>query len=388
MTIPFPLLLQPISKAEWEQSKTLVQQALEAKPGDAEIWTLRGILAARAKQYPLAHDSLLQAVSLAPASAEPRLTLIELYLLFGRLDAARAQLEQAGKVDSCVQDPRMASLTQTLRRLEPVTSPVDLSDVTFLIPFRADSSDRTRNLGTVLRYLHRHARTSVIVCEDEPGGLNFPRLAAGLGEAGSKCEFIRAPCHPGGFIHRTRDLNLLVDTATTPIVAIYDTDVVLAPVQYLAARDAVKNGTVMALPYNGLFIDVAREQAAEIDRALAVDGVDALATGNTVLHSHSFGGVIFYDRRALMAAGGYNENFVSWGYEDLEILARFQTLKMPVTRTPGPLLHLPHVRTGNSSDQHPFYEKNQRELAAVRAMNADEIRVGVASGRFRDRSVS
>jgi hypothetical protein len=43
------------------------------------------------------------------------------------------------------------------------------------------------------------------------------------------------------------------------------------------------------------------------------------------------------------------------------------------------------ARTGNSSDRHPFYERNRQELAAVQAMTASQIRQGVAAGRFRMR---
>jgi hypothetical protein len=268
----------------------------------------------------------------------------------------------------------------------PGAGRIDLTDVTFLIPFRADSADRLRNLSIILRYLDEHLDTSFLICEDDPGPPQFPELAQALGELGARCGFFQAPVHPGGFIHRTRDLNLLAERATTPIVVVYDTDVLFLPAQYREARAAVAGGQVMVLPYNGLFVDLDRNLVERIERTLRVEDLDLFGPGATVLNGFSAGGAIFYDRQALLAAGGYNENFVSWGFEDVEIVARLEKLGLGIARVPGPLYHLTHTRTGNSSERHPFYERNRQELEAVQAMSADQIRQAIAAGHFRRRT--
>ena len=67
------------------------------------------------------------------------------------------------------------------------------------------------------------------------------------------------------------------------------------------------------------------------------------------------------------------------------MVERLSKLGLGIGRIPGPLYHLTHARTGNSSDRHPYYERNRRELEAVQAMTASQIRQGLAAGRFRMR---
>ena len=168
-------------------------------------------------------------------------------------------------------------------------------------------------------------------------------------------------------------------------MAVYDTDVLLLPAQYREGRAAIAAGKAMVLPYGGLLADLDRTLVDRIDRTLRVDDIDLFASRAKVLSSFSAGGAVFYDRQALLDAGGYNENFVSWGFEAAEMVERLSKLGLGIARIPGPLYHLTHARTGNSSERHPYYERNRQELQAVQAMTASQIRQGLAAGRFRTR---
>ena len=381
-----PLLQQPLPEAEWRAARGQLEQVIRADPGNAEALTLLGVLGSRARQYPRARDWLEQAVRADPDDLEARRWLVELLVSFGDVSGARAQV--AGAPRDAGTNLAWQAAADAVELLHPPAAEekLDLQDVTFVIPFRADSSDRLRNLAIILRYLDEHLHTCFLIAEDDPGEPRFPEVAESLGELGDRCGYLQATPHPGGFIHRTRDLNLLIESARTPIVVVYDTDVLLLPAQYRQARAAVDAGAAMVLPYGGLFVDLERALVEQIECTLRVDDVDLFQHGATVLNSFSAGGAIFYDRQALLAAGGYNENFVSWGFEDLEILHRLSSLGLPIQRVPGPLYHLTHTRTGNSSERHPFYEQNRQELEAVLAMTADQIRQGVTTGRFRRRA--
>jgi len=62
------------------------------------------------------------------------------------------------------------------------------------------------------------------------------------------------------------------------------------------------------------------------------------------------GGVVLFDRAASRTAGGYNEQFRYWGFEDSELVTRFAKFGHPRRRIAGfPLLHLAHPR-GHRSD--------------------------------------
>ena len=380
-----PLMQQPVPDADWHVARVQLEHALRSDPTNVEVLTHLGVLTARARHYRKARSILERALAAAPHDLLARRLLVELLICFGDLDGARAWVttgptHSAGDPDWRAAVNAMAQLTAPRPG-----SRLDLTDVTFLIPLRADSGDRLRNLGIILRYLDEHLDTQFLICEDDPGEAQFPALANQLGELGARCGFFQAPPHPGGFIHRTRDLNLLAERARTPIVVVYDTDVLLLPAQYREGRAAIAAGQAMVLPYGGLVADLERALVDRIDRTLRVDDIDLFGNGAKVINSFAAGGSVFYDRRALLDAGGYNENFVSWGFEAAEMVERFSKLGLGIGRIPGPLYHLTHARTGNSSDRHPYYERNRQELQAVQAMTASQIRQGLAAGRFRMR---
>lgn len=381
-----PLLQQPVPETDWHAARVQLERVLRTEPTNVEVLTHLGVLYARAGQYRKARTTLERAMAAAPEDLLARRLLVELLICFGDLDAARGWITTGPTQRTG--DPAWRAAVDAMAQLTPPpqgTGRLDLKDVTFLIPLRVDSADRLRNLGIILRYLDEHLDTRFLICEDDPGEPQFPALAAQLGELAGRCEFFQAPPHPGGFIHRTRDLNLLAERATTPIVAVYGTDVLLLPAQYREARAAIAAGKAMVLPHGGLVADLDRGLVDRIDRTLRVDDIDLFTPHAKVLSSFSAGGAVFHDRQALLDAGGYNENFVSWGFEAAEMVERLSKLGLGIGRIPGPLYHLTHARTGNSSERHPYFERNRQELQAVQAMTASQIRQGLAAGRFRMR---
>lgn len=258
---------------------------------------------------------------------------------------------------------------------------LDLRDVTFLIPFRADSDDRKRNLRFIVAFILKHANTRVLVGEDKAGPSD---LADALGpDLAARCAHLHLTGNDTPFTHKAHLVNRMAEAAATPIVALHDTDVVVDPVQYLYARDAVRAGAAMAFPYNGLFFWILGPEVPRFGRTLSAAALNAVCHRFPMMHRNSPGGGAFFDRAALLAAGGYNETFVSWGYEDDEIVERLRRLGLGVERVPGPLYHLEHARPENSTDRNPFLEANKAELERIRSMDAAALRADIAAGRLR-----
>ncbi|MCG5243672.1 tetratricopeptide repeat protein [Azospirillum doebereinerae] len=260
----------------------------------------------------------------------------------------------------------------------------DLRDTTFLIPFRADSEDRKRNLRWIAAYLLKHADTTVLIGEDKDGPSDVPDA---LGpELAARCRHLHLTGNDTPFTHKAHLLNRMVEVADTPVVALHDTDIVVDPVQYVLARDAArakdgKGGLVF--PYNGLFFWIMGREVFRFGHTLSAAPLNAVCKHFPLMHNNSPGGGAFFDRAQLLAAGGYNENFLSWGYEDDEIVERFHRLGLPVKRTAGPLYHLEHARPENSTDLNPFIDANRAELERIRAMDGAAIRADIAAGRLR-----
>ncbi|MFL7904470.1 tetratricopeptide repeat protein [Azospirillum argentinense] len=258
---------------------------------------------------------------------------------------------------------------------------LDLRDVTVLVPFRADSEDRKRNLRWIVSFLLKHADTAVLIGEDKAGPSD---VADALGpELAARCRHLHLTGNDTPFTHKAHLLNRMVEAAETPIVALHDTDVVVDPVQYALARDAVRRGAAMAFPYNGLFFWILGREVHRFGHTLSAAPLNAVCPRFPLMHRDSPGGGAFFDRAALLAAGGYNERFVSWGYEDDEIVERLRRLGLRVERVPGPLYHLEHARPENSTDRNPFIDANKAELERIQAMDADALRAEIAAGRLR-----
>ncbi|KAA0679226.1 tetratricopeptide repeat protein [Roseomonas genomospecies 6] len=258
---------------------------------------------------------------------------------------------------------------------------LDLRDVTMLVPFRADSDDRKRNLRWIVSFLLKHADTTILIGEDKAGPSD---VADALGpELAARCRHLHLTGNDTPFTHKAHLINRMVEAAETPIVALHDTDIVVDPVQYALARDAVRGGAAMAFPYNGLFFWILGREVHRFGHTLSAAPLNAVCPRFPLMHRNSPGGGAFFDRAALLEAGGYNERFVSWGYEDDEIVERLRRLGLRVERVPGPLYHLEHARPENSTDRNPFIAANKTELERIQAMDADALRAEIAAGGLR-----
>ncbi len=88
----------------------------------------------------------------------------------------------------------------------------------------------------------------------------------------------------------------------------------------------------------------------------------------------SVGGIFLADKTAYESVGMENENFISFGREDVERFVRFKNLGLTVHRENGNLYHMQHQRTLNSTMRHQDAKGNYRECKKVVEMEVDELR--------------
>ena len=102
-----------------------------------------------------------------------------------------------------------------------MASKTDLSDVTFLIPVRIDSIHRIENLLFVASFLKKNFKTNIHLLEASSydNGILIKLLPRDV-----RVMFIED--HDPIF-HRTFYINKLLEQAETPIVAVWDTDVLV-----------------------------------------------------------------------------------------------------------------------------------------------------------------
>lgn len=245
----------------------------------------------------------------------------------------------------------------------------DLSHVTFMIPVFIDHNDRMKNLDLVREMIKVSFDTNIIYCEQ---GTN--RLANRVfidGERYCRLE--------GSSFHRTKMINIMCKASDTPIIANWDADVIVAPMQIIEAVRKIEDGADMVSPYDWRFARIPQFKAwHEKIRAShdigVVSGHRKSFIGFNEGDSVSWGGAVFFNKYSFIEGGMENENFISFGPEDVERRDRFMKLGYLVERVKGPLYHLNHYKGINSSKKHCWFADNRAEYEKVRLMSAEDLK--------------
>lgn len=224
---------------------------------------------------------------------------------------------------------------------------MNLTDCTFMIPYKFDSQDRAENMELCREYLDKHFKTNILI------------------EVSNDTPF-----------HRTKLINKMAKKARTPIIINYDCDVFIDPEQILKAVELIRNGEAdLVYPYDGRFARVPRTYYKQLKLSLNVSILEGIEfTGMGAKSLPKVGGCVVHDRNSFLLAGGENENFISWGHEDKERKIRFEKLGFKVSRVDGVLYHLDHEISTDSSPCNPYYVQNASEYRKVKYMNTEDLK--------------
>jgi predicted glycosyltransferase involved in capsule biosynthesis len=162
----------------------------------------------------------------------------------------------------------------------------------------------------------------------------------------------------------------------TPYIAIWDADVIIDKNQILDSVTALRQDkTDIAYPYDGRFLDT-----SDILRSLYFrkKNINVLHRNNKKMPVPygpiHVGGAFIVNAEKYKQAGMENEKFYGWGPEDFERYSRWGNLKYRVYRNKGPLYHLSHPRSLNSSYISKLQEEQTNaELSITRSSSMEEI---------------
>lgn len=238
---------------------------------------------------------------------------------------------------------------------------LNLKDITFTIPVRIDSPDRLYNINYTVEYLLRNFDTNVIVYENGPE----PRYS-------NRNQVKHIFEQNNSFFHRTRYLNAMARIATTPLIANYDCDVVFPLKQVQKAYQLLQNGEIDCIyPYDGYFVNIPQVVTQTKAKDYNVDSLNPDQYQN--FGKSSMGGAVFWNKKVFIEGGMENEHFLSWGCEDWERYRRYVKLGYRVGRVKGPLYHINHARSQDSSEANPHYQKNVDEFQKIDQMNNEQL---------------
>lgn len=253
---------------------------------------------------------------------------------------------------------------------------IPLKDCTFTIPVLYDHNDRKQNLDLSVCMIQKSFDTNIIV--GEQGGRRF--------------EYMSKYCKYHSFddvkeFHRTKMLNDMAMMAETEIIANWDCDVIIPPMQIYLTCEAIRNGAEMVFPYDGRFARFERlHWFKKIERHLdigIIGNAPLKGKNDTPVPVTSVGGAVFFNKESFIDGGLENENMISFGPEDVERSDRFKLLEYNVQRVGGCLYHISHWCGPNSSTKNPHFRANHVEIQKIRQMTKNQLREYVDSWPWR-----
>lgn len=244
----------------------------------------------------------------------------------------------------------------------------DMSDVTIVMAIRVDSDIRIENLKTIIRLYSTLENIYIIIGEAD----HDQHLYIEENERISYSFYM----DNNPVFHFTYYRNTLIKRAKTPIVIVWDVDILVPKEQLYRAVNEVRNhNAVLSYPYDcicyALPSDISDNFRKELDWGALLSEKEKFPT---MFGQLTVGGIFVVDREKYIQAGLENEYFIGWGPEDIERLKRLTILGLPVLRIEGCIYHLFHPRKLNSG----FLDQSQniyakKELLRICGMSKADL---------------
>ena len=232
----------------------------------------------------------------------------------------------------------------------------DLKDVTFIILIRLDSIQRLENIIIVTNYILKFFDTTIYVLDasDYNNGILKSVLNSKI-----TYEYVK---DKDPVLHKTRYYNYMTSKVTTPLLAIWDADIIVNKKYIVDIVTQLRNNDIdMAYPYNGICLnvpDIVRELFLKKKNISVLEKnegkMDQLH--NKVL----YGGALIVNKDKYIEAGMENEKHYGWGNEDFDRYYRWKNLGYRIYRTKNNLHHLSHPKGINST----FYSTIQQSISS------------------------
>lgn len=240
----------------------------------------------------------------------------------------------------------------------------DLSDFTFIIPIRVDTSDRIDNVLIVVKYITNYFSTNILILEAD----GFQHLNTETFPIEVEYCFIKDEKDQ---FHRTHYINEMIKRSRTTYIGIWDVDVII-PIQQIIESVLLlkKRKCFVVIPYDGSCYGLNYYEKVQFGNTLNLETLKG-----ELYAEHACGGALMIDKESFLEAGMCNEYLTSWGPDDVEQRKRLEILGYEIKRISGGLYHLPHSKGINSG----YYNYEERirligEYVKVASMTRGELK--------------
>lgn len=265
---------------------------------------------------------------------------------------------------------------------------LDLTDCTFLIPFKNSNNDRENNLLHVLRYLNTFLKTNIVVVEQKNNSVsNIFNVIKSLSLHNLNIKYKDYDSGHNLNFHKTKLYNLGMKEITSNIVIPYDADVLIPINQLVQARDSILNENYdYCFPFNQNYIEISKLLPKEREILLNDYNFEKYKNAASIQHQENSnrrfskipgiirgcppGGCIVIKRQVYIDFGLENEEFYGYAPEDVERKDRLNKLGYKGTSINGDLYHIEHQteeRRIASVDAKRLYTKiSQMDASAIK----------------------
>lgn len=170
--------------------------------------------------------------------------------------------------------------------------------------------------------------------------------------------------------NRSEARNNAFRASNADVLVVADADTIFQPDAIREAIRLIENGAPWVIPYRLVAGYYSLSQSAS-KRILELDPASPVpepVDDDDWEHKHaspsdplpSWAGVLVLSRDAWLAAGGYDEGFIGWGYEDVAFRSALDRVVGPHTRVDDSfVLHLWHERSEAENFGQPHIKENQ-----------------------------
>lgn len=255
---------------------------------------------------------------------------------------------------------------------------MNTSDITAIIPVKIDSTERYKNLKTVVSFLLKFYKCKIIIKEvDKTQKVFLP--------SNDRIVYMFEESNNEQYFHRTKILNDMLLMSDTKYTINYDCDILLPQKNCYDALCLLESGYDLVYPYQkGSFLTFWNFTDEHLNKILTDDNtfwLTYLLNKYPVTSTHSgleifknlnlgtiitTGGIQIFNTKSYKNGFGENEEFIDWGPEDQERLYRFCLLGYKIGWiNEGFVAHMNHPKSPMTDLKNEYNQKNHKTFEYI-----------------------
>ena len=256
---------------------------------------------------------------------------------------------------------------------------IELTDTTFIIPFKRDFKERQQNLEILINYISKNFLTNIVVFEFDVASIQKDVLSTLKYKTNLTWYF----CKSNKMFSRTIVTNFCIDKIDTPVIVLNDVDCISSNVlaYKLCETKIINNEIDLIHPFCSPPGTISYSQKDK-DELVENDFVLKPNDSFEIEQLSPPGGIVFINKSKYHDIGNENIYFISYSPEDCERIYRFSKLGYKVEEHNfcyGPinnsidsaLIHMEHPKTPENSNKTKLFKANNDLFECLKILSCE-----------------